>query len=74
VWFLKRHDDGPARAWWDATGTYPNGAPAIVGELLRNSRSVVCDALEAEQAVAWVRAHPTWTDDPAPLVIVDRTP
>jgi len=74
VRFLKRHDDGPARAWWEAVAVYPQGAPAIVGELLRNSRSVVCDSVEAKQAVAWARAHPAWTDDPAPLVIVDPTP
>lgn len=53
---------------------YTNGAPAIVGELLCNSRSVVCDAVEAEEVVAWARAHPAWIDDPAPLVTVDSTP
>jgi hypothetical protein len=25
--------------------------------------------LEAEQALAWARAHPAWIDDPAPLVV-----
>jgi hypothetical protein len=35
------------------------------------SGSVVCDPLEAEQALAWARAHPAWIDDPAPLVIED---
>lgn len=39
-------------------------------ELLR-SRSVVCDPHEAEQALAWAKAHPLWSDDPAPLVIED---
>jgi hypothetical protein len=37
-----------------------------VRELLL-SRSVGCDRLEAEQALAWARAHPAWVDDPAPL-------
>ena len=33
------------------------------------SRSVVCDPVEAEQALAWAREHPAWTEDPPPLVI-----
>ena len=72
--FLERHDDGPAGAWWEAVAEYPGGAPGIVGELLRASRSVVFGDLEAEQAVAWARAHPAWTLDPAPLVVVDPMP
>ena len=72
--FLTRNHDGAAGAWWEAVADYPNGAPGIVGELLRNSRSVVCDDLEAEQAIAWARAHPAWTDDPAPLAIVETAP
>jgi hypothetical protein len=64
--FLERHDDGPAGAWWKAVADYPGGAPGIVGELLRTSRSVVCDDVEAEQAVAWAQAHPAWTDHPPP--------
>jgi len=39
-----------------------------VRELLAGG-SVVCDPLEAEQALAWARAHPAWTPDPAPLVV-----
>ena len=74
VRFLTRHDDGPANAWWEAVAEYPNGAPGIVGELLPSSRSVVCDDVEAAQAVAWARAHPAWTDDPAPLVSVETAP
>jgi hypothetical protein len=74
VRFLERHDDGPAGQWWEAVAAYPSSAPGIVGEFLRASRSVVCDPVEAEQAMAWARAHPAWTDDPAPLVIVDPTP
>jgi hypothetical protein len=41
-----------------------------VRELLL-SGSVVCDPIEAEQAIAWGRAHPAWTDDPAPLYALD---
>jgi hypothetical protein len=41
-----------------------------VRELLVN-RSVVCDPVEAEQALAWAQAHPAWVQDPAPLVIED---
>jgi hypothetical protein len=47
---------------------YPHGAPGVVREVLL-SRSVVCDPVEAEQAVAWARGHPAWIEDPAPLVI-----
>jgi hypothetical protein len=36
---------------------YPYGAPGIVRKLLL-SASVVCDPAEAEQAIAWGRAHP----------------
>ena len=70
VRFLRRHDAGAARAWWDAVAEYPHGAPGIVRELLV-TRSVACDPLEAEQALAWARAHPAWTDDPAPLTAND---
>jgi hypothetical protein len=41
-----------------------------VRKLLR-SPSVVCDPLEAEQALAWARAHPRWTDAPPPLYLRD---
>jgi hypothetical protein len=51
VRFLARHDAGPAGAWWAAVAKYPHGAPGVVRELLL-SRSVVCDPLEAEQALA----------------------
>ena len=47
----------PPGAWWEAVADYPGGAPGIVGEHLRNSRSVVCDDVEEEQAVAWARAR-----------------
>jgi hypothetical protein len=33
--------------------------------------SVVCYATEAEQALAWARAHPAWVEDPAPLYAHD---
>jgi hypothetical protein len=70
VRFLCRHDAGPAGAWWKTVARCPHGAPGVVRELLR-SRSVVCDPHEAEQALAWAKAHPLWSDDPAPLVIED---
>jgi hypothetical protein len=41
-----------------------------VRELLL-SRSVAFDPVEAEQALAWARAHPAWIDAPAPLVTAD---
>lgn len=73
VRFLVRHDEHPeAAAWWDAVSEYPGGAPGIIRELLRTSRSVVCGDLEAEQALAWARAHPAWTDD-EPALIADET-
>jgi hypothetical protein len=72
VRFLSRHDAGPAGTWWAAVAEYPRAAPGVVRELLL-SHSVVCDPLAAEQALAWARAHPAWTDDPAPLVIEDPT-
>jgi hypothetical protein len=51
---------------------YPHGAPGVVRELLLG-RSVVCDPVEAEQALAWAREHPAWFEDPAPLFIESRT-
>jgi hypothetical protein len=67
---LCRRDDGAAAAWWAAVADYPHGAPGIVRELLA-SGSVVCDPTEAEQAVAWGRAHPKGTDEPPPLYARD---
>jgi hypothetical protein len=74
TWRVERHDDGPAGAWWEAVAENPRAAPGVVRDLLRDSRSVESGRVEAEQAVAWARAHPAWTDDPAPLVIVEPTP
>jgi hypothetical protein len=69
--FLRRCDDSsPAASWWADVAESPHGAPGIVRELLL-SRSVARDPVEAEQALAWARAHPAWIDDPAPLLIDD---
>jgi hypothetical protein len=68
--FLRRRDTGPARAWWVAVERYPHGAPGIVRELMRGL-SVACDPMEAEQALAWARAHPAWVENPAPLYAHD---
>jgi hypothetical protein len=70
VRFLRRNDTGEAADWWRAVSEYPGAAPGIVRELLHGP-SVVCDPIEADQAMAWARAHPAWTDQPTPLVIVD---
>ena len=71
VRFLCRCDVGQAGAWWAAVADYPHGAPGIVRELLHGA-SVVCDPVEADQAIAaWAQAHPAWTDDPAPLYALD---
>ena len=70
VRFLRRHDAGLAGAWWRAVAEHPHGAPGIVQELLRTP-SVVCDPVEAEQALGWARAHPAWVEDPPPLVVED---
>jgi hypothetical protein len=64
VLYLRRRDTGPAAAWWAEVERYASAAPGIVRELLRES-SVIC-AIEAERALAWARAHPTWVDEPAP--------
>jgi hypothetical protein len=68
--YLRRRDEGPAGAWWADVERYAAGAPGIVRELLRGS-SVACDPTEAEQALAWARAHPAWVDEPAPLYAHD---
>jgi hypothetical protein len=70
VLYLRRCDAGPAATWWVQVERYPHGAPGIVRELMRD-RSVACDPTEAEQALAWARAHPAWIDDPAPLYAHD---
>jgi hypothetical protein len=70
VLYLRRRDAGSAAAWWAAVERYPTSAPAIVRELLRGP-SVACDPTEAEQALGWARAHPTWVDEPAPLYAHD---
>lgn len=62
VWFLRRVDSAAASEWWVAVADYSIGAPSIVRELLR-SPSVVCDAVEARQALACARAHPLWREN-----------
>jgi hypothetical protein len=64
--FLRRCDSGQAATWWAEVERYASGAPGIVRELMRG-RSVACDPIEAEQALAWARAHPAWIEEPAPL-------
>jgi hypothetical protein len=64
--YLCRSNGVAAGAFWLAVARYPTGAPGVVRELL-TSDSVVCDPLEARQAIAWGRAHPAWVDEPAPL-------
>jgi hypothetical protein len=44
---------------------------ATTGDNTRRPRSVVCDATEAEQAMAWAKAHPSWSDDAPALVVVE---
>jgi hypothetical protein len=52
-------------------GRLPAAAPpGIVRELLAGG-SVVCDPTEVDQAIAWARARPAWTDDPPPMYAVD---
>jgi hypothetical protein len=67
VWFLRRRDGG--QAWWAAVEGFPSSAPALVHEL-RCGPSVVCERVEAEQALAWARAHPAWDDDDPALAVV----
>ena len=64
--YLRRRDEGPAAAWWAEVEQHPHAAPGIVRELMR-APSVICCATKAEQALAWARAHPAWTDEPAPV-------
>jgi hypothetical protein len=70
VWFLRRRDTEEAQAWWAAVAEYPHAAPGLIRELLRGP-SVVCDHAEAEQAMAWARAHPNWRDDQPAVEVVD---
>jgi hypothetical protein len=65
VLYLRRCDAGPAAAWWAEVERYPSGGPGIVRELMRGP-SVACDPTEAEQALAWARAHPTSVEDLPP--------
>ena len=72
MFFLVRRDSTDASAaWWQAVGRYDSAAPSIIRELLRGP-SVVGDAIEVQQAVAWARAHPSWRDDDPPLLAQDK--
>ena len=70
VLYLRRRDTSETAPWWADVERYVAGAPGIVRELLRGA-SVACDPIEAEQALAWARAHPAWIEDPAPLYAHD---
>ena len=70
--FLARRDPTDASAaWWREVRRYDSAAPAIIRELLRGP-SVVADAVEVRQGVAWARAHPSWRDDDPPLLAQDK--
>jgi hypothetical protein len=69
--FLARRTDTPAaQAWWQDIRPHDGGAPSLIRELLR-SPSVAADPIEAQQAVAWARAHPAWRDEDPPLIARD---
>lgn len=70
VQFLRRRDTDETAAWWAAVADFPSSAPGLVSELLRGP-SVVCERVEGEQALAWARAHPAWSDDTPAVDLVD---
>jgi hypothetical protein len=69
--YLRRRHTGSTAAWWTDVERHASAAPGIVRELLRGD-SIICDPAEAEQALAWARAHPGWVEDSPPLYVVDR--
>ena len=68
MFFLRRRDTPETAGWWLEIERRPHAAPGLVRELMRGT-STVCDPPEARQALAWARAHPAWTEDPAPLYL-----
>jgi hypothetical protein len=68
VLFLRANRGPQTAAWW-ASAAIATDRPVIVGELLRDD-SVVCDAREAHEAIAWAAAQPAWTPA-APAVWVE---
>jgi hypothetical protein len=71
VFLVRRDSTDASAAWWHAVRRYDSAAPSIIRELLRGP-SVVADAIEVHQAVAWARAHPSWRDDDPPLLAQDK--
>src|SRR3954447_23566151 len=71
VFLVRRDSTDASAAWWHELRRYDSAAPAIIRELLRGP-SVVADAIEIRQAVAWARAHPSWRDDDPPLLAKDK--
>jgi hypothetical protein len=71
VFLVRRDSTDASAAWWHELRRYDSAAPAIIRELLRGP-SVVADAIEIRQAVAWARAHPSWRDDDPPLLAQDK--
>src|SRR3954469_4650637 len=71
VFLVRRDSTDASAAWWHELRRYDSAAPAIIRELLRGP-SVVADAIEIRQAVAWARAHPSWRDDDPPVLAQDK--
>jgi hypothetical protein len=71
--FLHFRSEGPAaRAWWAAVAESPHEAPGPVRELVRpRQKSVIGGPVELQQALAWAKAHPSWSDDDPPLILHD---
>src|SRR4051812_26840928 len=67
VFLVRRDSTDASAAWWHELRQYDSA----VRELLRGP-SVVADAIEIRQAVAWARAHPSWRDDDPPLLAQDK--
>lgn len=67
--FLRARRTRDTAAWW-RTAAAALERPTIVGEMLRDD-SVVCDAPEADAAIAWASAQPAWSPATPALWVED---
>jgi hypothetical protein len=68
VYVLRRNETRSTIPFWDDISVDPE-APIVLRILVRDDQ-VTWDAAEAEEALAWARQQPRWTDHPPPVRVI----
>jgi hypothetical protein len=68
MYLLRRNETRSTVPFWDDVSVDAEAPIAL--RLLVSRDQVMCDAAEAEQALAWARKQRSWTDHPPPVRVI----